>query len=379
MRHWLISVLILYAPCFAGEIPVDTARLTSHLEQFRRHKSLGLSATQYMAIQREYLQWIESRLRSGATVAQMNGELKSVGLLSEGPNSVDDMFDKTYVGFLGEVEAKPALGAEDLFAIKFGFHTGGYCNFDDTVVLYERNPLRRLAQVNAERSYTHGYHLRDLAVGKDDPGRGRIIGSAWVASNCTSNWNGNIFRIDVSHGRSLENVLDRSVSAFAGDPVTIGIENDTVTFRYGTSAGDLAVLAREAIARFRVQGGRAIREAPIAPSFGGFVHEWLNLTDADAARWSTSEAAHSHHDLAARLNHELLEWKGVASCPGSPPAREIVVEWSESKQTTVFRISETNAAELRMLSVSGEHSPGCREIDITGDLTSIFGEPRSRE
>src|ERR1700674_4581031 len=37
-----------------------------------------------------------------------------------------------------------------------------------------------------------------VLLGKDDPSRGRMIGSAWVASNCTSNWSGSLFRIDLS-------------------------------------------------------------------------------------------------------------------------------------------------------------------------------------
>ncbi|HEY1754792.1 MAG TPA: hypothetical protein VGG72_05315 [Bryobacteraceae bacterium] len=76
-------------------------------------------------------------------------------------------------------------------AIKFGIHTGSGYNFDETVVLYARDSLQRVARINAQPSYEHGYDLRDLDAGKDDQAGARIIASGWVASNCTSNWNGN--------------------------------------------------------------------------------------------------------------------------------------------------------------------------------------------
>jgi hypothetical protein len=366
--------LILCAPCFAGGVAADTARLAGHMDRFRHYKLYELSAAEYKPIQSEYLAWIDSRMKTGTGVARMNAELEAAKLLSNGPESVDDMFNKTYAGFLGKIEAKPGR-AEDLLVITFGIHTGGSCNFDETIVVYERKPLRRVAQINAERSYTHGYRLRELAYGKDDPSHGRMIGSAWVASNCNSNWNGSLFRIDLSRGRSIENVLDSSVSAFGGDPVKINIEDNTVTFLYTAPAGGLSVLTRAAIARYRVQAGQAIREAPIATSFGGFINEWLGMDDTEAALWSTPEAGVHHHDLAARSKKELLEWEHVAACPGSPPAREISVQWSESKQATVFLMRASSAVELRMLSVSDQRSPLCRQINISSELSSIFAEP----
>jgi len=313
-------------------------------------------------------------MKTGTSVARMNEELEAAGLLSNGPQTVDEMFDKTYAGFLGNIEAKPSRAAEDLLAITFGIHTGGYCNFDETLVLYRRTPLLRIARINAEQSFTHGYRLRELAVGKEDPS-GRMIGSAWVASNCTSNWNGNLFRIDLLSAQPLANVLDREVSAFGGDKVGISIEDNTVTFRYTTLMGDLDALTRAGIARYRVQDGHAIREAPIATSFGGLINEWLEMDDAEAARWSTPEAATHHRDLAARTRKQLLQWEHVAACPGSPPAREISIQWNESKQTTVFLISASSAAEMRMLSVSDKRSPSCREIDVSAGLSSIVAEP----
>jgi hypothetical protein len=366
--------LIWCVPCLGGAVRADTRRLAEHLEKFRHYKIYEMPAAEYKPIQGEYRTWINTRLMAGTSVAQMNEELQAANLLSIGPETIDDMFDRTYSGFLGEVETVPVTGTDDLLGIKFGVHTGGYCNFDETVLLYRRKPLRNPVQINAELVYTHGYRLRELAAGKDGSARGGIIGSAWVASNCTSNWNGNVFRIDRSRGRAIENILDQGVAAFNGEEMKISVEEDTVTFDYTTSTGETAALTREGIARYRVRAGNAVRQAPLAPSFGGFIAEGLTIEDTEAAHWSTAQANIQHHELAARLKNEVYEWEQVAECPGPPAAREVTIQWDTSKQTTVFWVSGSSAAEMRMLSISDEPSPSCRRI-IRDDLTAILGEP----
>ena len=171
-------------------------------------------------------------------------------------------------------------------------------------------------------------------------------------------------------------MLDQDVSAFGAAKVEISIEDDTVRFDYTTMIGDPDVILRAGVARYGVQGSHAVRQAPIAASFGGFIDEWLGMDDPGAAHWSTRDANIRHHDLAARFKKEyLFSWEHAAACPGPPPAREIAIQWSESKQTSVFLISGSTAAEMRMLSVSDKRSPSCRQIDISADRSSILAEP----
>src|SRR5579872_2480020 len=129
----LIFGLILCAPCFAVGIQVDTARLARHLEPFRHHALYEFSSAEYQPIQLEYLAWVDSRIRAGASLARMNQELDSANLLSEGPKTIDE-FDRTYAGFLAKIESVPLRGADDLLAIKFGIYTGGSCNIDETTL-----------------------------------------------------------------------------------------------------------------------------------------------------------------------------------------------------------------------------------------------------
>ena len=102
---------------------------------------------------------IDARLRAGRTVASINLELKDAHLLSNGPQTIDDMFEKSYAGYLGEVEAGALGDTRDILAVKVGIPTGVYCNFDQTLMLYQRRPFRRLAQLNADSEYRHGFWL----------------------------------------------------------------------------------------------------------------------------------------------------------------------------------------------------------------------------
>ncbi|WP_321478212.1 hypothetical protein [uncultured Paludibaculum sp.] len=371
----LILAVVSLAPCYADGLQADTAQLAGHLKLLRAHRIVQMPAGEFDSTQRRFLTWIESRIGKGFTVQQMNAELASAQLLSDGPHTVDDMFDKDYVGFVGEVEDVDLHLERGLFAIKFGIHTGSYCNFDETLVLYARDPMRRLAKINAAQPHRHGHHLREAAVGKDVPNRGRLIASAWVASNCTSNWNGNIFRIDRQRGQILESVFHKGVDSYLDDRLRISTEGDTVTFHYTSSDGDASVLIREAIARYRIRHGRAVRQAPLAPSFGGFIDEWLVLGENDVPRWSARAAIAQHRALVARLKKGSFSWKYAADCAGAVLAREIGIRWDDSGRITVFRISGSSAAELRMLSVSDSFTPGCREIDLSSGLDSILAEP----
>ena len=373
-------VLFLVISCSSGSgnaaVLADTARLSDHLKRFRGFKVYELSAAEYRPIRNEFLSWIDIRIKAGASITQINEELEAANLLPAETDNADD-FDKNYVGFLGGVDTVPGAGADDLLAFNVGMFTGGNCNSDETVLLYEKKPLRIIAQFNAELAYTHGYLLRALAVGNDQGARGRLMASAWVASNCTSNWNGNLFRIDLSRGQSSRNILNPGMAAFNAEEMKLGIQNDTVTFDYATM-GDTSVLIREGIARYQITDGRAIRRAPIAASFGGFIDEWLTMNDSEAARWATQEASAHHREIAARFHSDIFEWQSAAACPGTPPTREVAIRAEKSKRVTVFRIAGSSASELRMVSVRDALSPECREIDIHDNLSSIVNEPTAR-
>ena len=112
-----------------------------------------------------------------------------------------------------------------------------------------------------------------------------------------------------------------------------------------------------------------MRVAPVALTRGGFVREWLDMDDGEAARWSAAEAARAHKKAVESLGHKALKWAKAFRCRGS--VWEIGVGNDDEKQVLFFRMESAHASRLRMLSVSDQPSPACESVDLIHDLKSI--------
>lgn len=363
----LVLGLIVSLPCLAAGMREDTARLAARLASLRGSE---LTAAEFAPLQAEYLAWIDVRVQARGTVKAINDELGQAKLIYVDPITLTDDWEASHVGYLSAIRSEPF--GEDVVILKLGIYAGSYCNYDETVVVYQRNPFRRLGWLNAQQAYEHGHYLHGLAVGKDDPTHGRIVASGWTASNCTSVWNGGRFRFDVIRPQ-MTNILNREVVTRDDLEVKITTQNEGATFHYDTDMHDTVINGREGIASYRIENGKAVRQAPIASQFGGFIDEWLLLGDEDAGRFSSPAAATLHHEIAAQFKKEPFDWQHAADCPG--PAREIAVRGDESEKTTVFLIASSSIAEMRMLSISDKLNPSCREIDISKDLSAITSGP----
>lgn len=339
--YWL--QLMFCAFVSAASLRPDTAHFAAQVDRFRHHK------VEYPAIQREYAAWIDARMKAGTTIAQMNDELKAANLVSDNSLRAIDNF--------------PLKDAPGIVAIRFGTHAGDNCNLDETAMLYQREPLKLLTTLNAEQVYKHGHQLSALAFG------GGLIASSWVASGCASNWNGNIFRID----NLTANLFHKTALAFEGE-ARAAVSGDIVSFEYVTDTRDIDVNTRPAIERYQVQGSTITRIAPIAASYGGFIEEWIDQSDTEAARWSTPEAAARHHAVAAKIGKDFFGWSRVGYCDDS--LREIAMETDDTEQTIVFAISGTHPDNLRMVAVRDKLTPTCKRVDVTKDFSIVLNEPR---
>ena len=366
----LAAALILHLPVLEAAAP-DTLRLAAHLSQFRKFKLYEFRATDFEAVQRRYLAWVDRRIAVAQAPESMNAELEAAGLLSDGPDTVDDMFERTYAGYLAKIVSLP-VGDEQI-AVNLGIHTGGYCNRDETLVLYERKSRRRLAVLNSAHPYSHGYLLSGFSIGASSPIAGRLIATSWIASNCTSNWNGSTLKIDRLFRGSVRNILQRSAGARNEDGITVRLAGNVVEFEYVTWLGDGDATVRTAIARYRVTGNRALRESPIATQIAGFLSEWLELDDREADRWSSPAAAGAHHTLTPRPD-DLPTWERVALCNGPHPTWEITLRWGDPILTTAFLIRAPNAGAMQLVAVSHVPSAACREIPFPDALPKILAE-----
>jgi hypothetical protein len=359
----------------AVAIPADTAGLAAQLRAVRGKK--WLTVAEYARLQTQYLGWIDARVQAARTIESMNRELRAAGLF---PPRTDPMkpYLEAYAGYLDEISTPRIRAAAGLLAIAAGIYKGGGCALDETVILYQREPLRKLAQINAAPDNNESaYYLAGLDVGETDASSGRLVASGWGFSNCTSTWNGQRIRIDRLKEISLDNVLARDLDAQnreENEDVAAWVRGDVVTFWYQGGTGDGDLLSAPAIARYRVAGNRAVRERPVALTRAGFIHEWLEMDGAEAARWSEPEAEQVHPAVARAFADRYLEWAHVGRCAGSPPVWEVGVRIHGSQKLYVFRIGGSQATGLRMLAVTDQWTGACEALDIRNNLESVGAE-----
>jgi len=272
-----------------------------------------------------------------------------------------------------KLRERRVVRGRDLLILVVPIYKGIGCYLDDTVVVYGRESRSRLGWFNADpKSPELARHLNGLDMGDADANGTRLIASGWTTSNCTSTWNGKAIRIDRLTPSGVENVLARGVSAQDREPaenVSASVRLNVVTFFYQGALGDMEMLSGDSIARYRVDGDHASREAPIALSRAGFLHEWLEMDEAEAARWSTPEALRDHARIA-KVFREGFDWERIAVCAGSPRVWEIAVRTGQHRSYG-FRMTGERATELRMVAVDDRQSTGCRVFDIKKSLASV--------
>lgn len=346
----------------------DTVLFVRHITPYRKQRDL--TAAEVKSIQGEYLAWLNTRVIAGMSIEQMNIELNSGKLLAATNDASVIDFGKSYNGFVGTIHSNALIdngendkAPNDLLMFLLPIYTGVGCNVDETLVLYNRETRQRIGWINGQTTYQHGLLFGAVAAHPPGSERGRLVATDWITSNCTSNWNGQIFRIDsLSKGRATQ-VLDHSPAggAMAGS-TKIQIDKDVVQFTYYSSANvshpdDSVPLPVE---RYRVQGTRALRLEPLAGTLGGFIEEWLGIEDGEAIRFGSPATATQHRTLRIRRSEEWYSFTDAAKCSGTPSTHQVRALWDKSKRTSYFRVSGDTAATLRMESVTTSPIPGCR-------------------
>lgn len=333
----------------------DTVLFARHMTRYRKIEH-DLTAAEVKSIQAEYLAWLNARVTAGMSIEQMNIELNSGKLLKTG-------FVGTIHSNAANADVEDDKAPDDLLLFILPIYTGSGCNEDETLVLYNRETRQRIGWINGETTYRHGLLFGAVAAQPQGSDSTLLVATDWITSNCTSNWNGQIFRIDaLANGRSTQ-VLDHSPAdgAMAGS-TKIQIEKDTVQFTYYSFAnvadpdGSLPL----PVERYRVRGTRALRLGPLAVTLDGFINEWLGIEDDEAVRFGSPATATQHRALRTRRSEEWYSFTDAAECPGTPPTHQVRALWDKSKRTTYFRVSGDTAATLRMESVTDSPIPGCR-------------------
>jgi hypothetical protein len=145
------------------------------------------------------------------------------------------------------------------------------------------------------------------------------------------------------------------------------VEGSVATFRYSSQMRNEDYAA--AILRYRVSGDTVTRIAPIAVTRTGFIDAWIRLDPAEAAQWSTPEAMEGHRAVNQFLklheNDDHVYFDTISLCKKSPRMWQITASsaFNAPTQNWVFHLSESGAANMRMLSVADALQPGCIEYD----------------
>ena len=375
----MISVMAAPGVCAS---PSDTTHLADHLKSLRGIP--WFSAAQHSAIESEYMAWIDSRVKAGSGIERMNAELKAAGLFPNWPENSDvsgtvNEWYQNHAGRLEPIEAKKVRGADDVMALGAGIYMGLGCSLDVTAMIYDRETLERVAHVNAaEPGSKYAYRVSGLDVGPDVSGGQRLIATGWVISNCTSTWNGKRVRIDRCGPASARPILVRDLIAQDREPdvedVAARVEGDVVTFLYQGIAGDGALLVTPSVLRYRVADNRITRVPPIALTRAGFIHEWLNIPEPDAIRWSEPSAMAARKAVAAEIKAHGFDWINIAVCSGPPEVWEVAVRMHQTSAVYVFRIRGSKATELKMMNVARTPTPSCTSEDARDTLESIGRE-----
>jgi hypothetical protein len=234
----MTGLLLAILPSAISSPAKDTALLSAHLKAVRGED--WLQHDEYRGVQKEYLAWIESRLKAGVNEKSMNRELRMAGLFPRQPNIADsdamDEMNKSHAGYLEPISVKPVHTAKDVLVIAAGVYKGFGCSLDVTAVIYRRRPLRRLAYLNGDPSDPqYAFYLSGLDVGEENSTGERTVASGWVASNCTSTWNGKRIRIDRLEGSLIKQIFARDLNAQdrdEGENVATRVERDIATFWY---------------------------------------------------------------------------------------------------------------------------------------------------
>ncbi len=349
--RWLIFFAAALAS--AQRIAPDTQELLFKLDAARVRG--GASASQIRAIREVLLQWVDVRLRNGATPADMNRELDAI----RKPATQRD-----YPGTVGDVTAESVPGADELLAAHLTI--GKTCGFDETIVIYQRSPWQRIGVILHDDNDTGlPWSFSSFHVGSKDASGNRLVVTGARTPSCSIPLIGANVRIDRIENGWLHNLLNQDVSPVidgTSEVVPSAIDGDTVEFRFTRMMRGAGTIT--AVARYKIAGDKVTQIAPIALSRAGFIDTWFSMTDEHAANWSNPEAAQSRKEADSGMNFQT-----ISRCDGRPAAWEIRLR--SSNEAWYLQLAGEEPSQFRVVGLSKQPRAGCAEVGqeaLWGDL-----------
>jgi hypothetical protein len=227
------------------------------------------------------------------------------------------------------------------------------------------NTRKEVVRMNGERWRDYSYWLSSIDVSQGNQSGQRIVATGWIISNCTSNWNGSIAKIDLMKHGELKEISKYEPWAANSEGIKASVHGNVVNFRYMLRNYDVGVwTAGPGVASYEVLGEVAVRRAPLALTKGTFITEWLNLSSRDVAAFSSPEAAKQHSGIEVLVRNRGLEWRSAASCESTPHLWKLTADIYDAHAARTFVIEGSTVNNLRMRSVETVADyRGCRVID----------------
>lgn len=350
---------------YDSKIPADVRALLTKL----KHQLRGLAQTT-----------LDADAAAGTPASVLNAKvldaLRREGVSTDGPT--DDVH--TFGSVLSVNVTRPR-GHASLVAVTTTVSV--HCGSDTSLYLFRREGARwRLALADEADGYEQVNGARDrfdFSVSTPDARGSFFVVVADVNPWCTSNWQVMKYRV-LRVGEDAYNprvVLKGDNSIFLGTDLEgfrLTADVDTFTLRFDSNQSlDPGRLIRPHVLKFRVEGDRAERAAPVALAPEDFADEWAQMKWDEAARWSEP----------SRLS-ELKKWHDTVNPDGKgfsgseilfvQPCGRAESEWQIGVEVYHASDEEKDAARLpaklfftvaregevfRMLAVGDAQPQGC--------------------
>jgi hypothetical protein len=329
---------------------------------------VALTKDQAGQIRQAFLAWTDTEIRRGATIEQLNASLAANDLLApEALYRTDDIY-QPFAGYLEKVTSQSIQSANDL--VQINLEIGMTCAFDQTAVIYRRNPMSRVGWINyrdTEGSVAWG--INTLTVGPAASNGDRIVAAGLMHAWCTSAWGSIELRVWRLAGNELKPLLTRDLGARRDEDVTAVIRGETVAFRYNRGIRDTDILIRSGIEKYRIEANRVTRIAPIALNILGFIDEWLDLNEAQSAQWSSGEGVRDR--AAAVVWSKSVAFEGGSRCEGSPTLWQVSVKSPDSEERRVFLVNEAGSERLQMAGFKRQPLRECPPVDLAALMMEL--------
>jgi hypothetical protein len=258
------GLLLAAAFCLQAEsTQPDTQALVASLKASRTEP--GLATGRFRSIQAVFLEWIDVRLRNRDSINALNRELADAGVFDPAHGERANSAMSNFTGFLDEIHVETS--PDDLLALRLGI--GTTCSFDETIVLYQRQPWKRIGWLDhGDVKDGVGYVFSAFTIGPKDVQERRLVVAAEYDKWCTSTLIRANFRIESLDLGSFKPILNRDLDARRdiGDPVRADIGGNIVTFHYLATLPP--GLLADAVQRYSVHGTKAA--AVSAPSLSPY-------------------------------------------------------------------------------------------------------------